>query len=276
VPEGPELRYSRDVIRKIVTGGTVRSLSFGPNSRYSSAPPEGFREFSQELPAKIVSVDVKGKFMWWTLQGETTRWYMWCTYGMSGQWSTKKTKHWAAQIDFDVVLGVSGSIHFNDPRHFGTLKFVNDDSTHRKKLAGLGPDVLSDNLEEVVFVQNILKNPTRTIAESLMDQKTISGVGNYMKSEALFRSKISPWRIVSDISAEEYISLRKSVIEVATESYSSQGASISTYRNPDGEKGTTQFNFQIYSRELCPLSHVVRKEQTPEGRTSHWCEMCQK
>ena len=108
-----------------------------------------------------------------------------------------------------------------------------------------------------------------------MDQRVISGVGNYIKSEALLRAKISPWRNVSDITEGEYTKLFQSVINVANESYASQGASIKTYRKPDGTKGAAQFSFRIYSKKACPVGHPVINETTPDGRTSWWCSTCQ-
>lgn len=77
-------------------------------------------------------------------------------------------------------------------------------------------------------------------------------------------------------SSDEYVSLCGHVLDVAAESYRSQGATISTYRTVDGSKGSTQFDFRVYSRRACPLGHSVAREETPEGRTSHWCPTCQK
>jgi len=153
---------------------------------------------------------------------------------------------------------------------------VYDEEEHKKKLATLRPDVLEPGLSADLFAQKVLNKPARTIAEALMDQKTISGCGSYMKSECLFRGGISPWRQVTDISSEEYVKLRGHVCDVASESYSSQGASIKTYRTVDNEKGATQFNFQIYSRKTCTVGHSVLREETPDGRTSWWCLICQK
>jgi endonuclease-8 len=122
----------------------------------------------------------------------------------------------------------------------------------------------------------MLKKPTRTIAEALMDQSGVAGVGNYIKAECLLRAGISPWRNVTEITSEEYVKLCGSVIDVATESYEAQGASIRTYRNVDGSKGRKQFEFEIYSRKECPKGHPTIREETPEGRTSWWCGSCQK
>lgn len=109
-----------------------------------------------------------------------------------------------------------------------------------------------------------------------MDQSCVAGVGNYLKAEALYRSGISPWRQVTEMTPDEYVVLCKDVIDVATESYRSQGATISTYRTVDGSRGTTQFDFKVYSKSTCPMGHDVVRQETPEGRTSHWCQTCQK
>jgi DNA-formamidopyrimidine glycosylase len=276
IPEGPELRHSRDVINSIIGGHWITDFTLGSTSRFAKNPPESYSHFRGSLPARVLSIDTKGKFMWWTLETrDGVVWYMWCTYGMSGQWTRVSTKHTAASVRFMRADSSIGDLHFNDPRHFGTLKFVRSEEAHVKKLASLGPDVLESPVSADLFAENILKKPARTIAEALMDQKTISGVGNYLKSEALFRSGISPWRLVVDITPNEYVKLSRDVQDVCKESYASQGASIRTYKTVDGRNGTTQFNFRVYSRKLCPKGHSVTSEETPEGRTSWWCKICQ-
>jgi formamidopyrimidine-DNA glycosylase len=231
---------------------------------------------------RVKEVATHGKFMWWRFSFTNGQedWYLHCTYGMSGGWYTSPTKHTAFVVEYNgsgvPVTRDTRNLFFNDPRHFGTLKFVRGEPAHRKKLASLGPCILSSQVDPGLFAEKVLKKPVRTIAEALMDQATISGVGNYIKAEALYRAGVSPWRRVTDVESEEYVKLCEAVLDVASESYSSQGATISTYRTPDGHKGTTQFSFRVYSRKECPMGHEVLRQETPEGRTSHWCDVCQK
>jgi formamidopyrimidine-DNA glycosylase len=126
-----------------------------------------------------------------------------------------------------------------------------------------------------IFAKRLLKKPSATIAEALMNQGGVSGVGNYIKAECLYRARISPWRKVSDITSGEYVNLCEATLNVARESYQSQGASIYTYTNPDEHKGSMQFNFCAYAQSTCPKGHDIRNEETPEGRTSWWCPACQ-
>ena len=284
MPEGPELAYSRDRLRQVLVGHKIVDILALSSGRYDKKSPEGLNEMLQVNTSgrlKIESIDTKGKFMSWKLSPESgDAWFMHCTYGMSGAWQLSPTKHAAIAVDYNVSgVGITRDVrrvYFNDPRHFGTVKFVRGEAAHRKKLSTLGPCILNDAVTSEIFAKNMLRKPTRTIAEALMDQSGVAGVGNYIKAEGLHRAGISPWRRVVDIEPHEYVTLCEVTLNVARESYASQGATISTYRTVDGGKGTTQFDFQVYSRRNCPKGHVVRREETPEGRTSHWCPTCQR
>lgn len=276
MPEVAELKHSRDLIRSAVGGRWVTRFQLTPGSRFSKRVPDGFEKFQSFLPARVSGVDTRGKFMWWTFEnrsGETFR--MWCTYGMSGSWSTRNSKHTGATVTFHDLDGTPRMLHFNDPRHFGTLKFVKSEVEHNKKLATLGPCILESQVTPEIFAERLLRKPRRTISEALLDQSGVAGVGNYIRAECLHRSGISPWREVENIKPDEWRSLCRETLAVVQESYRNQGATISTYRTMDGEPGEMQFFFRVYAKETCPKGHAVKRETTPEGRTAHWCPTCQ-
>jgi len=280
VPEGPELKHSRDRLREVLVDKYVTRLISSPSGRYKTKMPEGMSEIAKDLPLKVESIDTKGKFMWWTLAGKTKTWYVWCTYGMSGQWSKQSGKHVSFIVEFngsgELAAPDQCKLFFNDARRFGTIKFVNNQMQHDKKLRSLGPDVLEDPpIDPEVFAKRILNKPNRTIAEALMDQSCVSGVGNYLKSEVLYRAGVAPHRVVTDISSEEILSLWSEVILSCRESYADHGASLRTYKTVDEENGNAQFFFRVYGLKQCAAGHPVRHEETADGRTSWWCETCQ-
>lgn len=310
MPEGPELRSSRDRLRSLLiepykfsdsdpeflnnAGGyfkPFRNLDgsepkhFG--GRYTSKAPSGFLEFNRLIDrdgwVRVSDVDVKGKFMWWALSfgklSEPT-WWMHVTYGMSGRWEryseairNTDDKHVTAYFRYSRNSSIShtdGKLVFTDPRHFGTLKFINDKKVHDAKLASLGPDMLGDPPDDALFKERLLKRPTKTLAEVLMDQKIVSGVGNYIKAEALYRAKLSPHRTPDSLTAEDFALLRSSVVDVMQESYAAKGATIRTYATVDGKAGAAQFAFNVYGRAKDPEGRDVVKEETRDGRTTHW------
>lgn len=281
MPECPELKHSRDRLREVLLDKKITRLTCAETGRYKTKQPVGMSEIIQDLPLKVTSINTKGKFMWWTLEGKTKNWYMWCTYGMSGQWSRSAGKH----VGFIVEFNDSGTFNtreqqkmfFNDTRRFGTIKFVYNQDQHDKKLNSLGPDVLEDPpVDPEIFAKRILHKPNRTIAEALMDQSGVAGVGNYLRAEILYDCGVDPWRNVTEITSEEYVKLCEATVRIAEASYKSQGASIKTYRNVDGSTGTAQFDFKAYGCKECPLGHEIMRRHDENGRMVHWCTLCQK
>lgn len=190
---------------------------------------------------------------------------------MSGQWSFHQTSHVGFIVEFDDRI-----LYFNDQRRFGTIKFVSNKKLLDEKLSSLGPDILSDvPMTSEIFAKRILNKPNKSISEILMDQSCISGCGNYLKSEALYRAGISPHRNVIELKSREIYKLYEELHAAARESYKDQGASIRTYKTFDNITGNAQFFFRVYGLKNCPLGHLIKREETNDGRTSWWCESCQ-
>ena len=278
---------SRDLLRKIIVGRRVSSLG-AVGGRYALKSPLGTDDFIRAMWVNgtndtwIESVDVKGKFMHWRF---SNGWVLWCTYGMTGGWeTTKDPKHCAFELYHR--YGGSGLIledcvpglYFNDHRHFGTLKFVNDASgdVTKKKLATLGPDMLNDPPDEETFARCMLKRSDRTLAEVLMDQSVICGVGNYLKAESLYAARLSPHRKVSSLGAFDMNHLRRCIVSVTASAFSAGGATIASYRQPDGAEGHAQRRFAVYGHTTDPQGNPVINETTLDGRTTWWSPSVQK
>ena len=136
--------------------------------------------------------------------------------------------------------------------------------------------MLAEEVTNAEFTNRIMKKSRKTIAEAIMNQSVICGVGNYLKAEVLYRSGISPHRPVVELTPDEVMKLWSEVILSCRESYADQGASIRTYRTVDDGKGQAQFTFRIYNTKECPQGHPTIREETKDGRTSWWCKQCQK
>jgi len=283
MPEGPELAYSRDRLKKIIEGRNILEVTPGTSGRYAKKLPDGYAEFNalvERSPVKVEEIGTQGKFMWWRLQvpGDPEYWFMHCSYGMSGAWQTKPTKHTAFTIGHGThkITRDGGFLYFNDARHFGTIKFVRGGAAHRKKLKSLGPCILGGGLTPEIFAEKMLRKPALPICEAMMDQSGVAGIGNYIRAEILFDCGVDPWRNVTEITSEEYVKLCEATVRIAEASYKSQGATISTYRTVDDAKGTTQFDFKAYGCKECPSGHGIIRRQDGNGRMMHWCGSCQK
>ena len=109
-----------------------------------------------------------------------------------------------------------------------------------------------------------------------MDQSVIAGVGNYIKSDSLWLAKLSPYRMVADMSDKELSNLNRCIQQVIKESYSSGGATISTYSGFDDEVGNYGRKFLVYSQENDLDGNEVKKIQTNDGRSTWYVPEVQK
>jgi formamidopyrimidine-DNA glycosylase len=262
VPEGVECQLIAKQLHNALSGTNLVSIEV-VGGRYQKVPPTNLNLLSNDLPQKISSVRCKGKFIWFDLD----KYYIWNTLGMTGGWSKEQTVHSAIKLTTNKLV-----VYFNDPRHFGTIKICNDRIEMEKKLQSIGPDMLAAPPDD--FHSRITKNK-KTVAETLMNQKIISGVGNYIKAEALYLARISPWRKCNSLTEEETNKLYDSIRTVMMKSFRLGGATLATYKNFEGEVGSFNKELQIYKKSSINGMAIIA-EETPDKRTTWWCPTVQK
>jgi DNA-formamidopyrimidine glycosylase len=274
LPESAEVKLSVDLIRPLLKDQILINLQPTENGRYNGANyPEGYLSFKEKLkinPIKILDIKCKGKFIYWILENDN---YIFNTYGMTGQLSSIRGKHPC----FEFQLANQSSIYFNDPRHFGTIKFVDNKQQLNKKLNELGWDILSEDL--TLYQNKLISNIQRSnkcIGTLLLDQKLFGGSGNYIRAESLYLTKLSPWRLGYSLSKDEILNLCHHLTAVAQAAYDQQGASFSTFKSPFGQEGKYSTKFLIYKQLHDPEGNPIKRETTPEGRTIHWSPTIQK
>lgn len=271
MPEGPEVRVIVDQLSNQVKNKTLQSLHI-IGGKFIKYPPENLDNFQAKSPMKLTAVNCKGKFIWFTFDNG---WYLWNTLGMTGCWGLTKEKHAAVHLKFDNNI----EIFFMDPRHFGTVKFVYGTNILQDKLNNLGLDLLEAGLSNTdisTTFQKKIQNSNSSIAEIVMNQKIFSGIGNYIKAEALYRAKISPWRVGKTLSSEECLALLRSATDIMVESYKLGGTTIATYKNFKGDVGRYGSKLLIYGKTTDPLGNSVKSEETPDKRTTWWVPLIQK
>lgn len=262
MPEGPECRRCALSLGDY-TGGEILEEINVISGRYLKSPLPGINELKQDLPLTIQGIGVHGKFIYVIFEGKTN---LWSTLGMSGMWQKEKTQHSRVELKFK-----SGrTVYFNDMRNFGTLKYCQDPKLLVSKLESLGPDMLANDVDNETFISQMRKNNHHNITKVLMDQSVISGVGNYIKSEALWLSRLSPHRKVSEISDSSLKILNKAIKSIMRESFVSGGATVKSYKDFFGEMGSYSSKFMVYNQKQDPDGNSVTKEKTPDGRTTHW------
>lgn len=260
MPEGPECRRVYEGLHNKCMGKKLTAVEV-LGGRFIKKPPVGLDQL--QLPLEVVGGGVKGKFIWLELEGEMTAWI---TLGMSGFWSIYAKPHAHIKLVFDDGL----ELFFIDQRRFGTFKFAPKVEL-AKKLNSLGIDPLNDRtLSMYNMLRAFEKVPNKPIVEVLMNQGIFAGIGNYIKCEVLYRSRVSPLKLVKDITDNELALLWNWTKLIMDSAYTQGGASIRNYQQVTGETGSFVFEFEVYGKLMDPLGNRVVREKTSDGRTTHW------
>ena len=154
-------------------------------------------------------------------------------------------------------------IYFQDSRRFGTFSFYDDIS---KKLNEIGPDLYElEDLE--IFKKRIVKGKKRPICEVLMDQKIISGIGNYLRADILYHCKIHPFTETLDLSDDDLESLFDSIKYIINTSVKSSATTCGYY---ESSIAYGHYDCLIYGKKLSPCGRQVVTIYDSEKRNLHW------
>ena len=177
------------------------------------------------------------------------------------------------------------SFYFYDQLSFGTLKVVGGDDTGKlildKKLKELGPDLMDETTTFELFKTQLRKknNETKSIGNVIVNQKVISGVGNYLRADALWMAKISPFRKVKDVNDDELELLYKSLRALIWGDYDYDTGVKKGYIKSIKIPNDYKRDFFIYRQEKDINDNIVKKEELFEGsqkRFIYWVVKIQK
>lgn len=190
-------------------------------------------------------------------------------------------------VVFDMDDG--GRIIYADHRRFGFMDLIGADPSDtqpgeglraNRHLAGLGPEPLGNDFSGPVLAAR-LRGRATSIKAALLDQRTVSGLGNIYVCEALFMAGISPTRTAAEVSGPVRSErLARAIREVLTQAIAAGGSTLRDYAHTDGELGYFQHNFAVYDREGEACSRpgcggrVIRIVQS--NRSTFYCPGCQR
>ena len=155
--------------------------------------------------------------------------------------------------------------------------------TRDRKIPRSEQDVLSENFDAAVAVRRLMARGQEEIADVLLRQDVLAGVGNVFKSEICFLLGISPFREVATLSqaqAEEVVATARRLL--AANVLEDSGDTVVTYHGKN--RRTTNNadpgeNLWVYGRKNEPCRRcgtpILRALQGPNVRSTYWCPTCQ-
>lgn len=167
-------------------------------------------------------------------------------------------------------------LYYRDTRKFSSIQVIKTKKMFIKwRNEHLGYDPLSDEkLDDDEW--KALFHRRAIVANILNDQPTISGIGNYLRSEILYSAKISPFRKGNTLTDDELKRLHRKTIKIMKKSLSLGGHTIESFEDPHGNVG--KYEPKIYGCKIVTNDEYLRPVSMKlcKNQNVYWAPSCQK
>ena len=201
---------------------------------------------------------------------------------MNGSWHIYRTgERWQRprrDMRIIVITADFEAVGFNIP----VAEFMSETALARHPdLRKLGPDVLADDFDPAKALANLLARRQSEIADALLNQRALAGLGNVYKSEVLFMCGINPFARVQDLTGAQLASIVETGQRVLKMNVTEGLQPMTTYgglRRTTGRSDPHE-RLWVYGRarlpcRRCGTAILVRKQGT-DARLTYWCPECQ-
>jgi endonuclease-8 len=203
---------------------------------------------------------------------------------MNGSWHIYRPgERWRrARRDMRVVIATDDfeAVGFRIP----VAEFLRSESfdfgrTHIGR--ALGPDLLDPAFDAPEARRRLRARPSAQIAEALLDQQVMAGIGNVYKSETLFLTAVNPFVTVESLDEAQIDRIIATARELLQRNVTAGVAPMTTY---GGLRRTTARDdpaqrLWVYGRARQPCrrcgARILVRNQGPYARLTYWCPTCQ-
>jgi endonuclease VIII len=259
VPEGDTIHYAANRIRPVLEGHVPDEI-LTPHPRFRRD------RWPERLAGRAVRrVEARGKHLLIRFEGNLTihshlrMTGSWQVTPLGAQWRRSPRRAWLVMRRGDREV-----VQFDGP----VLELMTDGRTRLdQRIAGLGPDVVSAApFDDDRYLRRLREDdPTRPIGDALLDQRTLSGIGNLWKVEGCFLAGIDPWRPTGRVSDDEALRIVRE-----TRPRMRQSAL-------DGMQNRWRTIYGAAGRPCprCGEAKIQRRGQGDDNRPTYWCPACQ-
>jgi formamidopyrimidine-DNA glycosylase len=247
MPELPEAERARQTLESVL-GRRIAAVD--DSDSYVCRPHQPGEIDSALVGHEFVSANRRGKFLWLATQDGPT---LGLHLGMAGAIALEGPNGNAAWDRFTVEFENGSRFALRDKRRLGRA-VLNPDFSH------VGPDAADVGRDDF---RRIIGAGNAPLKARLLDQGAISGVGNLLADEGLWRARIAPQRATSTLSAEELDRLRRELRAAVRSAIRHGGVHTGSFVAVRGSDGS------------CPRCAGALSRGTVGGRTTYWCRDCQ-
>jgi endonuclease-8 len=269
MPEGDTIFRAARTLHRALAGKVVTRFetAYAPLARVHDDTPITGRT--------IEAVEAHGKHMVVRFSGGLAlRTHM----RMNGSWHIYRPgERWQRPPrEMRVLVGTADfvAVGFNVP---DAAFEAGEDVGRRDPIARLGPDLLRDDFDAAEAVRRLRERDRVTIAEALLDQRALAGIGNVFKSEVLFEAGVHPETPVASLAADRLLALvtvaRRQLADNVGEATPRIGRRTTRQLAPgDG--------LWVYGRGGRPCRRcgtpIAFSRHGAGARPTYWCPTCQR
>jgi endonuclease-8 len=201
---------------------------------------------------------------------------------MSGSWHIyRPAERWRRNArDMRIVVATADfvAVGFNIP----VAEFVKEsDLARHAPIASLGPDALAEAFDRDEAVRRLRSRPASAIADALLNQRLVAGLGNVLKCEVLFACGVDPFATVADLSdsrLDALVAAGRRLLQANVTGASTALGADATMRRTTGRDNPAE-RLWVYGRaglpcRRCGTAIAIRKHGL-DARLTYWCPSCQ-
>ena len=227
-------------------------------------PRYALTDLSGSLVKEVVA---RGKHLMIRVEGDTT---LHTHFGMDGSWWIGRLgAGWGGPVHQTRVILEAGDVV---ARGFSLASVdVVDTSTEDALVGHLGPDLLGPDWDARAARANIESHPARAIADVLLDQTVLAGIGNVFACEICFLRGLHPMTPVAGVSeVDRLVSLAKRLLEANR----GLGRQVTT---GDLRRGRGRWVYGRHEQPCLRCGERILKEgpSRARARVTYWCPRCQ-
>jgi endonuclease-8 len=274
VPEGDTIFRAARTLHRVLAGKQV--------TRFESVYP-ALTRIADDHPIvgrTIDSVSARGKHLLIAFSGGLT---LRTHLRMNGSWHVYPAgARWQRPArDMRVLVGTRDAVAvaFNVP--IAELLTVRELARHRE-IQALGPDLLSDDtpFDRAEVIRRLRGRGREAIADALLNQRVVAGIGNVFKSEILFLAGVDPFATAAALSEAAL----ERLVGIARDQLAANVMSQSQTLSPAVGRRTTRSldpreKLWVYGRggKRCRrCGTAIRSKKTGlHARLTYWCPACQ-
>ncbi len=272
MPEIAEVETVRNTLKKQILHKRIVDV----NVLYSKMIESDVDEFKEKLINEEF-VDIKRRGKW--LIFETTNYYLLSHLRMEGKFFLKSAKDEIVKHEHIIItFDDDTQLRYHDTRKFGRMNLINKEDLYNVEgIKKQGEEPFSKNLTKEYLLSK-LQNKKLAIKTLLLDQTIISGLGNIYANEVLFAAKINPFKPGGKITIDECQRIIDATNKIIKEAIKMGGTTIKSYTSSLGVTGKFQQKLNVHKREneKCKVCGTLIKKAKINGRSTYYCENCQK